>query len=116
MTTSSHLHSFRAGAGLTTYHIAALAGLDTTKMNFAQGMSPQWFAQRVGLGVHAASFGAVLMGALAIPIRQLLGEQRGAMHMFSAQILMQGLTRPAFLRPTLSTQMLGYISWRYRAL
>ena len=75
VTTSSHLHSFRAGAGLTTYHIAALAGLDTTKMNFAQGMSPQWFAQRVGLGVHAASFGVVLMGALAIPIRKLVGEQ-----------------------------------------
>ena len=44
-------------------------------MNFAEGMSPQWFAQRVGLGVHAASFGVVLMGVLAIPIRQLLGEQ-----------------------------------------
>ena len=75
LTTSSHLHSFRAGVRLTTYHIAALAGLDTTQMNFAQGMSPQWFAQRVGQEGHVASFGLVLMVALALPICHLLGEQ-----------------------------------------
>ena len=72
MTTKSHLHSFRAGVRLTTYHMAALSGLDTTKMNFAQNMTPQWFAHRVGLGVHTANFGMVLMGTLALPICRML--------------------------------------------
>ena len=77
LTTKSHLHSFRAGVRLTTYHMAALSGLDTTKMNFAQNMTPQWFAHRVGLGVHTANFGMVLMGTLALPICRMLTSPGG---------------------------------------
>ena len=72
LTTKSHLHSFRAGMRLTAYHLAALEGLDTTKMKFAPDMSPSWFAQRLGLGVHVANFGMVLMGALAVPMKGML--------------------------------------------
>ena len=73
LTTNSYPHSFQAATKLTTYHVAALSGLDTTKMKFAKNMNPTWFRARVGLGVHVANYGMVLMGALAPPMSQMLG-------------------------------------------
>ncbi len=72
-TTSSRVWVFQMGEFLTTQHAAALMGLDLSTMKFSPDMGEAWFRQRLGLTVHVASFGLVLLAALVPPLQAIVG-------------------------------------------
>ena len=72
-TTSSNMWVFQVGHTLRTQHMAALMGLDLSIVKFSAGMSERWFRQRLGLAVHVANFGLVLMAALAPALQACTG-------------------------------------------
>ena len=55
--------------------MAALMGLDLSRVKISRTMSETWFRHRLGLAVHIANFGMVLMAALAPPLRMLLARE-----------------------------------------
>ena len=59
---------------IRTDNMAALMGLDLSMVRFSERMSEHWFRQRLGLSVHIAIVGLVLMAALAPPLKTCLGE------------------------------------------
>jgi hypothetical protein len=71
-TTSSCVWVFQVGHQLQTQHMAALMALDLSKVKFCEGMSERWFRQRLGLAVHVANFGLILMAALTPPLQACL--------------------------------------------
>ena len=72
-TTSSIVWVFQVGDTLRTTHMAALMGLDLSMVRFSERVSDHWFRERLGLAVHIANFGLVLMAALAPPLQTCLG-------------------------------------------
>ena len=68
-TTSSCVWVFQTGEILKTSHAAALMGLDLSTVKLSDDMGEPWFRQRVGLAVHVANFGLVLLAALAPPLQ-----------------------------------------------
>ena len=72
-TTSSNVWVFQVGHTLRTTHMAALMGLDLSMVRFSERMSENWFRQRLGLAMYIATFGLVLMAALAPPLKACLG-------------------------------------------
>ena len=74
-TTTSNVWVFQVGHTLHTKHMAALMGLDLSRVKISRTMSETWFRHRLGLAVHIANFGIVLMAALAPPLRMLLARE-----------------------------------------
>ena len=72
-TTSSNVWVFQIGQALRTHHMAALMGLDLSRVTLSTHMSESWFRQRLGLAVHIANFGLVLMAALTSPLSASIG-------------------------------------------
>lgn len=68
LTTSSTMWCFQAGQFLSVHHLAALMGLDMSAVSFDESMGEVWFRQRLGLAVHIANFGLVLLAALSPPL------------------------------------------------
>ena len=46
--------------------------MDLSTFSYSTDMSECWFRQRLGLAVHVANFGMVLMAAVAPPVRACL--------------------------------------------
>ena len=75
-TTSSNVWVFQTGEILKTSHAAALMGLDLSTVKLSHDMGEPWFRQRLGLAVHVANFGLVLLAALAPPLQVFLSVSR----------------------------------------
>ena len=72
-TQTSYIWVFQVGDWLRTQDMATLMGMDLSIMKFSAGMSERWFRQRLGLAVHVANFGLVLMAALAPGLQSCTG-------------------------------------------
>ena len=71
LTTNSQLWCMSAGRELEARELAALMGLDTSKMAL-KGQTEAWFRKRLGLTVHVANFGLVLAAVMAGPLQSCL--------------------------------------------
>ena len=71
-TTTSNVWVFQVGNSLQTKHMAALMGLDLSIVKFNEHMTESWFRQRLGMAVHIANFGLVLLAALTPPLQAVM--------------------------------------------
>ncbi len=67
LATNSTPFCFQLGRFLTTHEKAFLMGFASDKMNFT-GCSEAWFCARLGLSIHTASLGAILLALLTKPM------------------------------------------------
>ena len=67
VTTTSALHCFQVGQALSTYQLSSLMGLDLEGVDL-RGVQEAWMRRQLGLGVHIASFGLVLLAVMATPL------------------------------------------------
>ena len=72
LATSSTPFCFQTGAFLTTYQVATLMGMQLESINF-NGFKENWFRKKIGLCVHPANFGTVLMALIAAPLAKHVG-------------------------------------------
>ena len=67
LTTTSALHCLQVGHALNTYQLSSLMGLSLEGVDL-RGVQEAWMRRRLGLGVHIASFGLVLLAVMATPL------------------------------------------------
>lgn len=68
---NSAIFCFRAGRLLTTAEKAALMGFDLGEMQFPQGCSEAWLRERLGLSIHVASLGLMLLALVSSPLSKM---------------------------------------------
>lgn len=73
LATSSTPFCFQTGAFLTTYQLATLMGMQLKSINL-NGFGERWFRMKIGLSVHPANFGIVLMALIAAPLAKHVGS------------------------------------------
>lgn len=71
LATNSQWWCFRAGMFLTVPHKAALQGFRIDQLKFPTSCTEPFFRERLGLGIHVASMGAMLLAAVAGPLNRL---------------------------------------------
>ena len=67
LTTKSKLFAFRIARFLTTAELSAAMAFNIREYNF-DGCSEHWWRRRLGLCMHVASLGSMLLAAIAVPL------------------------------------------------
>ena len=74
LATSSNLFVMQIGEYLTAAQKGWLMGFDMTNLDLSHpGFTEGWWHTRMGLAVHVASIGSVILAALAGPIKKVIG-------------------------------------------
>ena len=68
-TTSTSLWSMQAGEALTGADMAGLMGFRMEHIHLV-GLTQPWFKKKLGLSVHVASFGVIMLAGIASPLAQ----------------------------------------------
>lgn len=68
---NSAIFCLQAGRFLTTPEKAYLMGFKTDNLAFPAGCSEGWYRERLGLCIHVASMGAMLLSLVAVPLNNL---------------------------------------------
>jgi hypothetical protein len=73
---NSQIFCVQAGRFLTLHEKAFLMGFHVPDMQFPQECSKNWFRERLGLSIHVASLGTMLLALIATPLGMLTNQDR----------------------------------------
>lgn len=71
---NSQIFCLQAGRCLTTEEKAFLMGFPMGRMKFPQECTEHWLCERLGLSIHVASFGIMLLALTAAPLALLTAQ------------------------------------------
>ena len=68
---NSSIFCLQAGRFLTTPEKAALMGINLGHLHFPQQCTEAWLKERLGLSIHVASLGTMMLSLVAVPLQQM---------------------------------------------